>query len=109
MKMELFGENGHCSADHYKSLDTIKDVESCIEKCIADEVCHFMSFNADESCRLYKKGDCKLTVTPESKSYKTYKKVEKGKNILTIDSTRKVSIGANISDLLVSICSYVSF
>ena len=81
MKMKPFGENGHCTTDHYKAFDTIKDVDLCIEKCIADEVCHYLSFNAKKSCMLYKKGDCTLTVTPESKSYKTYKKVEKGKNI----------------------------
>merc|ERR1719494_927934 len=75
-KMIPFSTKGHCTMGHYKSSKGINDEQECLDKCLVETECRFVSFNKG-SCERYRGKYCKLTVnkSPDSKLYKTFKKV----------------------------------
>ena len=81
-KMIPFSTKGHCTMGHYKSSKGINDEQECLDKCLVETECRFVSFNKG-SCERYRGKYCKLTVnkSPDSKLYKTFKKVPIGETL----------------------------
>ena len=79
MEMEVFVGEGHCSIGYYAGWDNIKDLQSCLNQCLNDHQCKYVSFYAQESCSRYRNGPCGFTSNQfaSSKFYITYQKVQK--------------------------------
>ena len=75
-EMVLFKKEGHCNIGYYAGWDGIKDLQSCLDRCLAESECSYVSFYANESCSRYKDGTYGNCGT--SSLYTTYKKVLKG-------------------------------
>ena len=75
--MILHGLQRHCNIGYYQGWDGYNDLQSCLEKCLAQAQCGYVSFKSNESCSRYKRGNCEL-VNDKYKGYTTFKKIEKG-------------------------------
>ena len=71
--MVLYGENGYCLNGEYAS-DGIKDLQSCVQQCLGEVECLYVSFGKDNDCVRYKNHNCGFFQS----NYVTYQKVRKG-------------------------------
>ena len=82
MEMEVFGGEGHCSIGYYTGWDNIKDLQSCLNQCLAEDQCKYVSFYEEESCSRYSNFNCgfRSNQFSSSKFYITYQKVQRVPN-----------------------------
>ena len=83
VEMVFYKERGHCG-EGWIGSDTNQDLQSCLDICIADDQCLFVSHWKDRVCAKYSSPDCKFTRTELVTSYKytTYRKYHKGTCII---------------------------
>ena len=77
-EMVLFKKEGHCNIGYYAGWDGIKDLQSCLDRCLAESECSYVSFYANESCSRYRNEKCGIMPFTSSSFYTTYKKVING-------------------------------
>ena len=82
--MALFEEGGHCTVGYYAGHDNIRDLQTCLDQCLAEDECQYVAFYDQESCSRYGNGSCEFKTNKYATSnlYTTYLKVQKGMNSL---------------------------
>lgn len=77
--MQLYSRIGACSNGYYKNFFGVSNLQSCLRRCLNNDICMYVSFTDDgkrnEKCKGYMETACKLDIT----SKKDAKKIQIGK------------------------------
>ena len=80
--MVLYKGSGICSNGYYAGFDGFNDLQSCLNQCLAEPKCLYVSFAKGSSCSRFKNQNCETSVShyihPKAKDFITYLKIKKG-------------------------------